>query len=483
MLPYFKALRTTGERYQAYGTVARTPWAMKAAIGLLSDTVPIFGYNKRPYIILVSVIGSVAFGILGFAPIPARLAPLAAFLLLLTNLQVATVDLLCEGKYAEKMRADQESGSQLVSFVSVLYMIGAFLGSIVAGPIADNFNPRYIFAVCVPLAAQVIFPAASGWLPEERLPPGSLKSGMWKVRKNWDLVLLSLAMTVSAMALGCASLFGTGMVLSGVSVFVALIMCCLGAVWLPPGLKAANLYMFLSNMLFVSLPGALDYWFTAHPECVPDGPHFSFTYYVTCASIVGSVAGLIGIAAFERFLSSRSFRTAFWTTLVVKIAASSFDIFIVKRYNKRLGINDKFAFILGDAIISRAASALEYLPAAVLTSKLCPEGMEATVYALLASYQSLGSDVSRTFGVALIDWLGVKTTAPCDFTNLPRAILIARVLLPLLSFPLVFTLIPPSKMTDSNVAQGDDSDTGEEIEMSALALVSAEDEDNIGQVG
>lgn len=448
MLPYFKNLGITGDKYQSYGTVAQTPWAMKAAIGLISDTVPLFGYHKRSYIILVSILGSIAFSVIGFVQFSAWLAPLAAFLLLLGQLQLATVDLLCEGKYAEMMVSKPQSGSDLVTYVWGLYMFGTFIGSLVAGPIADHLNPRYIFIVCLPLAVQVIFPTLAGWLPEERLGIANRGIRRDKIRKHPDLYKLSIAMTIGAMAIGLAALLGSGIVQSGISVAVAFILCILGSKWLPGMLRKANLYMFLSSMLYVSLPGALDYWFTADEQCVKDGPHFSFTYYVTYASIVGSVAGAVGVAAFQTFLSRGNFRTAFWTTCIVKLAASFFDIFIVKRYNKLLGIPDKLAFLLGDAIIFQVASMLDFMPAVVLTSKVCPKGMEASVYALLASYQNLGANVSRTLGVALIDFLGIKTTVPCDFTKLPLAILIAHVLLPLLVFPLVFILIPDAKMTD-----------------------------------
>lgn len=50
-LPYFKSIGVTGQMYQSYGTVAMTPWAMKAAIGMISDSLPVFGYHKKPYMI------------------------------------------------------------------------------------------------------------------------------------------------------------------------------------------------------------------------------------------------------------------------------------------------------------------------------------------------------------------------------------------------------------------------------------------------
>ncbi|KAI0566892.1 Biopterin transporter [Gracilaria domingensis] len=422
----------------------------------MSDTVPLFGFHKRSYIVLVSIAGTAAFSILGAVQLTHVLAPIAAFLLLLGNMQLATVDLLCEGKYAEMMVSKPESGSDLVSYVWGLYNIGSFFGSLIAGPMADHFNPRFIWLVCVPFAVQVIFPVLAGWLPEERLPPEERHLRTDKIRKHPDLFKLSVAMTLGSIAVGVSALLGSGYVQSVASSTTSLVLCVLGLKWLPRMLGRANLYMFLSSLLYVSLPGALDYWFTGSEECVPGGPHFSFTYYVTYASLVGSVAGAIGVAAFQRFLSRGSFRTAFWTTCLVKLAASAFDIAIVKRYNISLGIPDKMAFLLGDAIILQVAATLDFMPAVVLTSKVCPKGMEASVYALLASYQNLGSNVSRTLGVALIDWLEIKTTPPCDFTNLPMAIVIAHVLLPLLVFPLVFVLIPNVKMTDDLIEQVDE---------------------------
>lgn len=93
-----------------------------------------------------------------------------------------------------------------------------------------------------------------------------------------------------------------------------------------------------------------------------------------------------------------------------------------------------------------------------LTSKLCPKGMEASVYALLASYQNLGGNIARCLGVALIELLQIKTDT-CQFQQLPLAIFIAHILLPLTVVPLVFFLIPDANMTDNLIEEdGQDGD-------------------------
>lgn len=446
-LPYFKKLGVNGELYQSYGTVASTPWSLKAAIGLLSDTIPLFGYHKKYYIIFVSILGTASFAALGFLKMSASVA---AFLLLLGNLQLATVDLLCEGKYAEKMVEHPESGSDLVSLVWGLVNLGQFAGSVLAGPIADHGLPRYIFLICLPLAAQVIIPTACGALPDAKVPVENRGIRMDKIRKHPQLFKLSIAMTLGSLAVGLSALVPGGTVQASVSFATSVLLAIVGSMWLPRMLGNANLYMFLSSASYLSISGAVDYFFTGHVDCIADGPHFPYTYYITYTAIASSIAGMAGVSIFQAYLSRGKFRTAFWCTCLVKLAASLFDIAIVKRINIRLGVPDKVAFLIGDAIIFSVASMLDFMPAVTLTSKLCPKGMEASVYALLASYQNLGSSVGRSLGVALIEVLGIKTPTKgkCNFDNLPLAIFIAHFLLPLVVIPLVFVLIPDANMTE-----------------------------------
>lgn len=259
-LPFYKNLGISGDRYQSYGTVAGTPWAMKAAIGLLSDSVPLFGYHKRAYIVIVSVVGAVSLCVLGLVQLEPKSAAIAALLLLLVNLQVAAVDLLTEGKYAELMVRNPHTGSDLVTFVWGLFSVGALVGSAVAGPFADFFNPRYIFLIALPFAMQVVLPAITGWFPEDRLEPQHRVVRHDRLRAHPDLVKLSVAMTTGALVVG-ASALGPGLVQSIVSVSIACTLAALGYIWLPETLRHANLYLFLNNMLYVSLSGALDFWY------------------------------------------------------------------------------------------------------------------------------------------------------------------------------------------------------------------------------
>jgi hypothetical protein len=119
--------------------------------------------------------------------------------------------------------------------------------------------------------------------------------------------------------------------------------------------------------LYVNIAGASDYWFTADATCVPGGPAFSFTYYITTASVIGSIAGMVGVSLFQIFLSRGTYRAAFCTTLALKLLASLFDLFIVRRDNIAFGIPDKVAFLLGDAIIASIIGMYAYFYSVLLT--------------------------------------------------------------------------------------------------------------------
>merc|ERR1719424_1335791 len=57
----FKEYNIPGPHMQIYSGVIGLPWALKPIIGMVSDIVPIRGYNKAPYILISSM-----FGVLGY---------------------------------------------------------------------------------------------------------------------------------------------------------------------------------------------------------------------------------------------------------------------------------------------------------------------------------------------------------------------------------------------------------------------------------
>jgi hypothetical protein len=108
-------------------------------------------------------------------------------------------------------------------------------------------------------------------------------------------------------------------------------------------------------------------------------------------------------------------------------------------------------YILGDAIIAQVTYMLDFMPVAVLMSRMCPKGMESTMYALLAGFSTFGQTVSRTVGFLLIGWMGINTSPPCDFSGLPYLVLLGHIVMPLAILPLCMVLVPNTPMKEEQV--------------------------------
>ena len=103
----------------------------------------------------------------------------------------------------------------------------------------------------------------------------------------------------------------------------------------------------MASMSWISIGSALGYYYTASEQCVPGGPGFDYTYYITVTGVVGSIVNFFGVILYQNFLSSWRFRPALIFTLVLGSLASIIDLIIIMRWNVAIGIPDKVFFLLG----------------------------------------------------------------------------------------------------------------------------------------
>ncbi|KFH10785.1 folate/biopterin transporter subfamily protein [Toxoplasma gondii VAND] len=481
LLPFMKDLGYDGLVYQRTVTLAYVPWGMKGLIGLLSDALPVGGYHKRFYMLAASLSGVASLVcLLCLARETARHAAwLIGLLFFCVHVQIATVDLMCEGMYSQVMVAKPRVGANLVTFVNACTTVGAFVGRIIVGPVSDRFGARPLFLVALPVALQSLLPIALNYLMEERVRPGCTLLTE-KLRDHKKVFLMAFAVAAGASGVAVLTLVGgrgTTYILPYCGV-VSVLLVVLCAVCLPPQLAKCNVFFFLDRILHVSISGALDFFYTASPACVPDGPHFDYTYYSTYTAVAGTLATWLGLVLFQLALSSWTYRSIFWLTSAVRILASLFDYVMTTRLNLRLGIPDKFMYLFGDAIILSVIGTLSHMPGVILTSRLCPPRIESTVYAILAGISNFGHSVSTLLGIRAIKAANITTTATdghaCNFENLPALVLIAHCVLPMASIPLALFLLPSTPM-DESLEHFDSDCMRRESEAGAEAGVSSDE--------
>lgn len=161
---YLKEIGWTPLEVTAYLALLNFPWVIKPVFGLVSDFVPLFGYRRKSYLVVASVVAAVAFAWISRLSDPARIAPL----FLLTAYAMATASTLCGALLAEKGQATGLSGifvNQQWLWFYVAVMASAFVG----GELVQHLSALQGFQVSAAIAAvaPVAMLLATLWLLDE----------------------------------------------------------------------------------------------------------------------------------------------------------------------------------------------------------------------------------------------------------------------------------------------------------------------------
>jgi len=460
----YRSYNVTGPRMQIFGGVTFLPWAMKPIIGLVSDCLPIRGYNKAPYILLTSVFGGLACLMLGGLPPTVLTIERAVACLFLLQLQFSTCDLLTEAKYAEKMQANPDRGPDLMTFVWFGLMAGGLLATIFVGPMLTAFGPKAIYKIALVPVVIILVPVAKNFLEEARQSAEQVAEARHRLASQKEacaLCVLMFAGTVTLTVLGI--LYESIYVNAIVSILLAVIMLVAFSLVLRPVIAKVNAFFLVQTSLGFSVGGASFYFFTDTPEQYPEGPHFSMAFFTSVLGIVGSVFSLVGIYSYQRYMKDWTYQKLLLMTNITLSLLNMSDVIILSRTNIRLGIPDR-AFVLGASALQMVVGQWMWMPGVVILSQLCPKGMEATMYALLAGCHNLGNTIAGNLGALVLLWLNCSPNGQPheskQFDNLWKGSALSTVL-PMLTLLVLPWLIPNARQTDKLLPDEDrDATTG-----------------------
>jgi folate/biopterin transporter len=304
----------------------------------------------------------------------------------LSSLSVAVSDVIVDSLVVE--RAREESVSESGSLQSLAWGSSALGGLVTAyfsGYLLQHFSSHSVFAITA--SFPLIVSAAAWFIAEERVENSS--SRVSKQRPNFSRVRHQLQQLRQAVTQK--------------------------AIWLP----AAFIFVWQATP---KADSAFFYFTTNELGFQPE--------FLGRVRLVTSVASLVGIWIFQRFLKSVPFRTLFgWTTLLSAILGMT-TLILATHANRSLGIDDHW-FSLGDSLILTVMGNIAYMPVLVLAARLCPVGVEATLFALLMSVNNFAGILSHEMGAVLTYFLGVTEN---NFDRLWQLLIITNfsTLLPLL---------------------------------------------------
>lgn len=189
---------------------------------------------------------------------------------------------------------------------------------------------------------------------------------------------------------------------------------------------------------------------------------------------IGSIGSALGATLFQYGLKHHPFRDLlFWTQLVLGLSGM-LDLVLVLRLNLKIGIPDYF-FAVVDESISQMTAQLKWMPLLVLSSKLCPPGIEGTFFALLMSIDNAGLFTSTWGGGLLLRIMNVTRT---QFDNLWLAVLIRNMfrLMPLSVLFLVPRSDPNSIILPVEVTGYEGNEVHKSADVELVSLVNNADD-------
>lgn len=231
---------------------------------------------------------------------------------------------------------------------------------------------------------------------------------------------------------------------------------------LSPVIAKFNAFSLIQTALSLSTGGASFYFFTDTPEMYPEGPHFSDTFYNSVLGVAGTVFTLFGIYSYQRWMSNWKYRHLLILTNVTLAIFSALDIMVFARLNKRIGIPDHM-FVFGLSCIESVIAQWQWMPQVLILSYLCPKGMEATMYALLAGCHNMGSVISSNAGSLLLMKLHIQPRGlpgeSAQFDNLWIASTISTVV-HLLAIFILIGLLPDARQNEKILGATEEATTG-----------------------
>lgn len=354
--------------------IASIPWMVKPFFGFLSDGLPIFGYRRRPYLILSGFLGVGSWVALATVVHTGAEATAA---IALGSLSVAMSDVIVDSLVVERARGESVSAAgSLQSLSWGVSSIGGLITAYASGSLLAHFDVKTVFLIT---ATFPLIVSAVAWLIAET--PVTEKP-------DWTVVKLQVAQLKAAVSQR--------------------------SIWLPTA------FLFL----WQAMPSGEAAFFYFNTNELGFEPEF-----LGRVRLVTSFAAIAGIWVFQRFLKTVPFRVIFgWSTVIASVLGLSMLI-LVTHVNREFGISDRW-FSLGDSLILTVAGQIAFMPVLVLAARLCPPGVEATLFALLMSVVNFSGFVSYQLGAVLMRFLNVTDT---NFDQLWLLVLITNLsgLLPL----------------------------------------------------
>ncbi|PHJ23380.1 integral membrane protein [Cystoisospora suis] len=341
----------------------KVPWTVKPVWAMMSDNLPLFGYRRKSYIFVgafLCICATVGMGLIGCTNIW-----LATSLLFLYFVGSATCNVIGEALVVEAGRGDatEEGTAKTVSIFFAFRKVSFAVMSYLSGFLLDYMDKRYVFLLATTLPLAVFI------------------SNFFLVEPMTEILPVKEQLRR------------------------------LGRVIRRPALLHSTLFIFI--MMSTPSAGSIMFYFMTNE--LKFGPEL-----LGRMALFQSIASLLGILTYMWFFTTTSLRKLLFVSTLVVTPFCLLPVIVVQRWNVQIGIPDT-AFVVTDTVLMEFVGEFQAMPILVLAARLCPPGLESTIYSFLLSAYNLGLGLGSLLSAGLTAAYGISAT---NFTNLTSLIIV-----------------------------------------------------------
>eukprot|EP00899_Mesostigma_viride_P010345 jgi/Mesvir1/19311/Mv10378-RA.1 len=443
--------------------ISSTPWLIKPLYGILSDSIPLFGYRRRSYLVLCGLLGASAWAYMCLvADSPA--AAIAA--ITASSLAVAFSDVVADSIVVERARHEPPSEQGVLQSLSWgAYAFGGIATAYFSGSLVASYGPRFVFGATAvlpliisgvgllvdekPVSNNKVLPAPAPAAPESSAPlPDKTRpvtgASLSKAGSTHDDLDRNSVLATSGRS-------HTSDSSSDVHAVIPAVVDDAGDSVMTDGSTSSDPLGALRHQLLqlwiviqqrnVWLPALFVFVWQSTPHA--ESAMFYFTTnqlgfgpeFLGTVRLVTHVATLGGVILYNTTLKRVPISSMLMGTALVGTALGLTQLILIYGINRQLGISDEF-FTMGESLAISTLGQLAFMPVLVLAARICPPGVEATLFAALMSISNGAGMVGGFMGAGLTKYLGVTSD---NFTNLGLLVIICNLssLLPLPLLPLL----------------------------------------------
>jgi len=337
--------------------ISLSPWLAKPFLALITDTVPIFGYKRKPYIFASALINAASLFLIGYLSVTdvsgGFLVPMV--LMTLRTFGRAMIDAAAQGLLLEDCRdnntsaivdvPDQSVASVQISRYQAAHRLGQFLNVCASGYLISTTS---ITAVYFSMAAVHLGTMVLAYTSEEqRVDRPGHHDWSGEIAQKYDQLKLCVSES--------------------------------------PAFRNVIEYMFLS-VVVPSYEAPMAYYLL-------DARRFSIAS-LSVINVVQTLGSLVAPVVYAQFFQRAKYSTLMTSLTMASIPASLMPIVITSGLAAKWHLNEVVWAALS-AFTLTLVNDLQLLPAHILVAQLAPRGLEGSSLSVLTVVEGGGRAISN----------------------------------------------------------------------------------------